>query len=94
MADLIYIRKNKVRKSEEPPEIRRKPTAQDKPLTELKNVSVSKVFGNCWAIGFLHCLIYHRETGRGGEGVFVSTVVCRRVARRLIRSWCCAVWPS
>lgn len=68
MADLIYIRKNKVRKSEEPPEIRRKPTAQDKPLTELKNVSVSKVFGNCWAIGFLHCLIYHRETGRGVRG--------------------------
>ncbi len=64
------------------------PPHKTSPWQSWKNVSVSKVFGNCWAIGFPPLFNLSQGDGKGARGWFVSTVERRRVTRRLIRSWC------
>lgn len=66
VADLIYVRKNKVRKSRELTENAWKPRAQDRTLTELKNVSMSEVFGNYWPLDFFIIHLSRLERWGGG----------------------------
>lgn len=97
VADLIYVRENKVRKSEELPENGWKPTAQDRPLTELKNVSVSEVFGNYGPLDSSIVNLSQEERWGGGYWIGKSgsaMVTCSSVTERLIRFCCWSVWPA